>query len=356
MAEESNEERTEAPTDKRRSEAREKGNVAKSAEVNSALVLLVGILVLKISASWMFRHIETFMQSMISMIAHPEASSAFVFSLIVQSAIFVLYLCMPIAVAIIVIGVASNILQIGFLFTLKPLEPKLEKLDVISGMKNMFSMRSVVEAVKNILKLVLIAVVAYIAIRSEFSKFLSMWDTSPYAILVFMLNVAFKIVVWVALILIIIAILDYAYQRYEHEKKLKMTKQEVKEERKQMDGDPQIKGRIRSLQREMARRRMMQEVPKATVVVTNPTHLAIAIRYIPEEMQTPKVIAKGKQFVAERIKKLAMESGIPIVEDKPLARAMFDKVDPGDDIPVEFFTAVAELLAYVYRLKKRTAA
>jgi flagellar biosynthetic protein FlhB len=135
-----------------------------------------------------------------------------------------------------------------------------------------------------------------------------------------------------------------------------MTKQEVKEEHKQMEGDPQIKSRVRSLQREMARRRMMQEVPKATVVVTNPTYIAIAIRYEPEVMQTPRIIAKGKRIMAEQIKKIAAEAGIPIVEDKPLARAMYDKVNIGDEVPVEFFTAVAEVLAYVFRLKKRNAA
>jgi flagellar biosynthetic protein FlhB len=170
------------------------------------------------------------------------------------------------------------------------------------------------------------------------------------------LSVSFAIVIRVVIALLIISLLDYLYQRYEYEKKLKMTRQEVKEERKQMDGDPQIKSRVRSLQREMARRRMMQEVPKATVVVTNPTYIAIAIRYEPDEMQTPKVVAKGKRLMAQRIRELAVNAGIPIVEDKPLARAMYDKVEAGSDIPVEFFTAVAEVLAYVYRLKRKRAA
>ena len=158
------------------------------------------------------------------------------------------------------------------------------------------------------------------------------------------------------MVLIIIAILDYAYQRYDHEKRLKMSHQELKEERKQMEGDPQVKARIRSLQREMARRRMMEQVPKATVVVTNPTYIAIAMRYEPAENDAPIVVAKGKRVIAERIKEIARENNVPIVEDKPLARAMYDKVDIGQPIPVEFFTAVAEILAYVYRLKNRTAA
>jgi flagellar biosynthetic protein FlhB len=172
----------------------------------------------------------------------------------------------------------------------------------------------------------------------------------------FLLSISYKVIFRIALVLVFLAILDYLYQRYEYERSLKMTKQEIKEEHKQSEGDPQIKARVRSLQREMARRRMMQEVPKATVVVTNPTSIAIALKYEPQEMQTPKVIAKGKRLIAEQIKKLALEAGVPIVEDKPLASAMYDKVDVGDDIPVEFFTAIAEVLAYVYRLKKRDAA
>jgi flagellar biosynthetic protein FlhB len=171
-----------------------------------------------------------------------------------------------------------------------------------------------------------------------------------------MMALSFKVILRIALVLLVLAILDYAYQRYEHEKGLKMTKQEIKEEHKQAEGDPQIKSRVRSLQREMARRRMMQEVPKATVVVTNPTYIAIAMRYEPGEMEAPKVIAKGKRLIAEQIKKLALGAGVPIIEDKPLARAMYDKVNVGDDIPMEFFSAVAEILAYVYKLRKKEAA
>jgi flagellar biosynthetic protein FlhB len=255
-----------------------------------------------------------------------------------------------------IVGIAANLLQVGFMFTLQPLAPKLEKLNLLSGAKRLLSLRSIVEMVKDIAKLLLIGAIAFFTIKGEFGKFLGLWDASPGGIWVFILMVSFKIVLRVALALLIISIIDFFYQRYEYEKQLKMTKQEVKEERKQMDGDPQIKSRVRSLQREMARRRMMQEVPKATVVVTNPTYIAIAIRYEPEAMQTPKVMAKGKRLMAGQIKKKAMELGIPIVEDKPLARAMYDKVEPGDDIPVEFFAAVAEVLAYVYRLKKKEAA
>lgn len=356
MPEQSFDERTEAPTDKRRSEAREKGNVAKSSEINSTLVLFVGIVMLKFCSPWMYRLIVEFMQSIFQMISHPRCDMAFFMALLIKATIFLFYLCLPVCAAIVVIGLIANIVQVGFLFTLQPLVPNLSKLDLISGTKRLFSLRSVVEMVKDVAKLILIGCIAFFTIKAEFGRFLGLWSTTPGAIWVFMLSVSFTIVFRIALVLLVISILDLFYQRYEYEKQLKMTKQEVKEEHKQMEGDPQIKSRVRSLQKEMARRRMMQEVPKATVVVTNPTFIAIALRYEPEEMQTPRVVAKGKRIMAEQIKKIAAAAGVPIIEDKPLARAMFDKVEIGDEVPVEFFTAVAEVLAYVFRLKKRNAA
>jgi|WetSurMetagenome_2_1015567.scaffolds.fasta_scaffold240934_1 flagellar biosynthesis protein FlhB len=356
MAEDSYEERTEAPTEKRRSEARQKGNVAKSAEINSTFVLLTGILMLKWSAPWLYGQLSGFMGSVFGLIAHPRADVAFFTAIATKSLLFLMYACLPVCVSIMIIGVAVNLVQVGFLFTLQPITPTLDKLDVIGGMKRLFSIRSVVELFKDIAKLILIAVIAFVSIKGEFGTFIGLWDAPPITIMICILTVSYKIVIRAVIALLIISLLDYFYQRYEYEKKLKMTKQEIKEERKQMDGDPQIKSRVRSLQREMARRRMMQEVPKATVVVTNPTYIAIAIRYEPNEMQTPKVLAKGKRLMAERIRSIATEEGIPIIEDKPLARAMYDKVEPGFDVPMEFFTAVAEVLAYVYRLKKRNAA
>jgi len=223
-------------------------------------------------------------------------------------------------------------------------------------MGRLFSLRSMVEAVKSILKIIIIGWVAYATIMGEFSHFFELSDTSPGMMWSFVGHLTYEVLLRVCLVLLVLAILDFAYQKWDHEKNLKMTKEEVKEERKQMEGDPQIKGRIRTVMREMHRKRMMGQVPQATVVVTNPTHLAIAIRYEPAEMDTPKVLAKGKRLVAERIKQIAKEHGIPTIEDKPLARAMYDRVQPGDDIPTEFFSAVAEILAYVYKLKNKMAA
>ncbi len=356
MAEDSSEEKTEAPSDKKRQDARQKGTVAKSTEVNSVLVLLVAILLFKVAGAWMMDEFASCIREFFALCSRTEMSMQFFLELSNKTMILIFKLVMPIAGSILVVGVLANVIQIGLLFTLEPLTPKLEKINPLSGAQRLFSMRSLVELVKNILKIIVIGYVAYITIKGEYEKLLVLADASVFTIWQFTLAVAFKILLRVAIVLLIIAVLDYAYQRFEHEKKLKMTFQEVKEERKQMDGDPQVKSRIRSLQREMARRRMMEQVPKATVVVTNPTHIAIALRYDPSENDAPVVVAKGKQYMAERIKKIAAEHNIPMVEDKPLARAMYDKIDIGLPIPMEFFTAVAEIMAYVFRLKGRTAA
>lgn len=352
----SGEERTEDPTPKRRSEAREKGNVVRSMEVNSVLVLLAGLFLLRGFSGRMFRQMHDVFRDSMTIVRNPEIPMGKMIELFRATVIDAALILLPVVIGIMLVGVFANVIQFGFLLSAKPLEPKLEKINPVSGAKRLLSVRSIVELVKNLFKIAIIAAVAYITIKGEFKTILSLATASVGAIWMYLLTVGFKIVLRVALVLIVLAILDYAYQRYEHEKKMKMTKQEVKEERKQMEGDPRVKGRMRSLHLEMARRRMMDEVPKATVVVTNPTYIAIAIQYEAAAMKTPRVVAKGKRIIAERIKQLARESDIPIVEDKPLARAMYDKVEIGDDIPVEFFTAVAEILAYVYKLRNRSAA
>ena len=356
MAEESFEERTEEPSPKRRQEAREKGNVAKSTEINSVLVLLMGLLTLRVLGPWIYEQIVGTTIKSFQMISQSTLNQTSLISYFRESVITFLKLSLPVSLLILFVGISANVIQIGFLLTIQPIMPNLEKINPLSGLKRMFSLRSIVEAVKSILKMTIIGIVAYLTIKGEFSNMLTLCNASVGAIWLFILDVGYTIVFRIALVLIVLAIFDFIYQRFEHEKKLKMTHQEVKEERKQMEGDPQVKARIRSLQREMARRRMMEEVPKATVVVTNPTTLAIAIRYESSEMETPRVIAKGKYHIAEKIKEIAKKENIPVVEDKPLARAMFDQVEPGDEIPIEFFNAVAEILSYVYKLKNKAAA
>ena len=356
MADQSSDDKTEAPTAKHRSEAREKGTVAKSTEVNSVLVLLTGLILLKLFGPWMQREMAGGITEFLTQAGNTQMDVGRLVELTASSLILMLRIMLPVIVGILIVGVLANIVQVGFLFTMEPLIPKFSKIDPIAGTGRLFSMKSTVEAIKSILKLVVIGLVAYWTVQAEFGKMLLLSDSTVGGILAFSAATAYKIILRVALVMIIIAILDYAYVRYEHEKTLKMSKQEIKEENKQAEGDPQVKSRIKSVQREMARRRMMQNVPKATVVVTNPTHLAIAMRYDPSEGDAPVVVAKGKNLIAQRIKQIARDNGIPLVEDKPLARAMYDKVEAGFPIPAEFFTAIAEVMAYVYRLKNRSAA
>jgi flagellar biosynthetic protein FlhB len=255
-----------------------------------------------------------------------------------------------------VVGLAINYLQVGFLFTLEPLQPSLEKLNPIKGIKRLFSIRSVVDVVKNLLKLVIIGFIVYVTIKREYGLFLELGDFTIYQITKVMASLTFEVGIKIAIALLVMAILDFFYQRWEHEKSLRMSPFEIKEERRQMEGDPEVKQRIKRLQMEMARRRMMHEVPKATVVITNPTHIAIALKYDSATMKAPLVVAKGKHKLAAQIKKIAQEHNIPVVEDKPLARAMFGVIEVGEEIPFNFFKAVAEILAYVYRLKGKAAA
>jgi flagellar biosynthetic protein FlhB len=356
VAEESSEERTETPSDKKRHDAREKGTVAKSTEINSVLVLLSAVIMLKLTGPWMQNELMLAIEKFI-LLAYTKKMNLDELIYMLREAIIVFFKCtLPVISVILFVGVIANIIQVGFLFTMKPIIPNFQKINPISGFQRLFSIRSIVELIKNILKLTIISIVAWITIKNAFDEMVMLSDASIMVIWGFILSTSFDIIIKISLVLIFIAILDYFWQRYEHEKQLKMTKQEVKEERKQMDGDPLVRSRIRSLQREMARRRMMEQVPKATVVVTNPTHIAIAIRYEPSESDTPIVIAKGKRLIAAKIKQTAIDNNIPIVEDKPLARAMYDKVVEGSPIPVEFFTAVAEILAYVFKLKNRRAA
>lgn len=356
MAEESFEERNEAPSPKRRSDAREKGNVARSIEINSALVLLAAIFVLQFSGAWMLHESQNIISFYFQLIQRPELSIEATVEIAKYALYIFLKLSFPIALVIMIIGFVANIIQIGFLFTGHPLIPKLEKVDPIQGFKRMFSIRSFVEAFKSIAKFGIVSVVSYLIIKNEFDTILTLSQMSIMAIWLFLLQASFKLFLYITLVLIVLAILDYLYQRYEYEKNLRMTRQELKEERKQLEGDPLIKARIRSLQREMSRRRMMEEVPKATVVVTNPTHYAIALRYEPDEMEAPVVVAKGKEFLAQKIREIAVQKNIPVVEDKALVRAMYGLVNVGEPIPVQFFNAVAEIMAYVYKLKNKIAA
>jgi flagellar biosynthetic protein FlhB len=354
MAFGSDQEKTERATPKKREEARKKGQVPKSREVASTTVFLAVLLTIYFYGPVFLGNILNMMRGFLSQATTIQVTTA-TFNLLTQQVLYQLLLILtPILAAAFLSGLFGNVVQFGFLLTGEPLVPKLEKLNPLKGLGRMFSKHTLVELAKSIAKVVLVGYLAYLVVRKEFFLSLpALGDMDVGSILVYVSRVSYKILLHALWFMIILSILDYLFQRWQYEEKLKMTKQEVKDEYKQREGDPQIKARVRSIQREMARKRMLAEVPHADVVITNPTHLAIAMKYDPSRGPAPRVIAKGADFLAEKIRRLAEEHKVPLVEDKHLARTLYKAVKIGDFIPESLFKAVAEILAYVYSLKGR---
>jgi flagellar biosynthetic protein FlhB len=353
MAEGELQEKTEQATPRKRSEARKKGKVGKSREIPSVAVLLAGLSTLYLFGAYIYNHIKSLMQDTFTMIAAPNLglSEFLVLGNIVIERFIVVVL--PVMIAVFVTAVLSNVLQIGWLLSWESLKPDLSKISPIKGIQKLFSKQTLMELFKSVAKLVVVGVIAYVTIKGEMDRLPSLADLEVQAILLYVLKIAFKIFIRVSIAMIFLAVLDYGFQKWQYEHQLKMTKQEVKEEFKRTEGDPLVKSRIKKIQYEMAKRRMMQEVPKADVVVTNPVHLAIALQYETAEMSAPTVLAKGAGGVAERIKTLAKEHHIPIVENRELAQNLYKMVEIGNEIPSTLYQAVAEVLAYVYQLRGR---
>lgn len=351
MADDTYQEKTEAPTPKRRQDAREKGIVAKSVEIPSVVILLTSLIVFSLAGSRMMNSTVDFMRWAFQNAGSFDIRESSSNALLVEVFDHAVTMMLPLLLAIIVAGIIANVLQIGFLFTGQPLVPKMSKLDPVNGLKRIFSSRGLVEFIKSLVKFLFIGAIAYLLLKKEMLNIPPLMHAGVGDILSFVGNGAFGICLYVSLSLIVVAGLDYAFQRWRHEKELRMSRQELRDELKQTEGDPLVKSRIKSIQFETARRRMMEEVPKADFVVTNPTEIAVAVRYDVGKMSAPKVTAKGAGYVAEKIRQIANENSIPVVERKPLARTLFKTVKIGDHIPVELYRAVAEILAYVYRLK-----
>ncbi len=351
MAGKDDQERTEKPTGKKLGEAREKGQVPKSQEVSSALILLFASGTLLFVGPWMFRSLAELMQGVFQNLGTLEMHGASVRAFLLEVFTQFILVMMPFMLVIVVVGIGANLIQVGFLFTLEPFSPKFSKFNPITGMKKFVSLRSLTELIKSLLKISYIGGISWLVLKGELDAVPSLIDMGVGQILSFIGVVALKVMLYVSLGLMVLAAIDFTYQRWQHNKDLMMSKQEVKDEHKQSEGDPKVKSRIRQLQREMARRRMMAAIPDADVVITNPTHLAIAVKYNSEEMFAPQIVAKGAGLVAERIRVVAGEHHIPIVENKPLAQALFKAVEIGDFVPSDLYRAVAEVLAYVYRLR-----
>lgn len=353
MAEESFQEKTEKATPKKREKSREEGQVAKSREIPSVCVLFVGMMSLLLFGAFIYTNTLAVMKHSFLAIGTPRIDMDMARCLEIANQVTERFVIMvsPVMAAVFVAALLSNFMQVGFAISVKAIKPKLSRFNPIEGVKRLFGPNSLNEFVKSLWKIAVIGGIAYWTIKNEFKHLLPLADTSVAYILIYILKVFFKMFMRAIIVMIFMAVADYAFQKWQFEKKLKMTKQEVKEEHKQTEGDPTVKSRIRSLQYQMARRRMMQEVPKADVIVTNPTHLALALQYESSDMNAPKVLAKGAGAVAQRIKEIAKDHDIPIVENKELARVLYKLVDIGDEIPAQFYQAVAEVLAYVYKLK-----
>ena len=352
MPESQGQERTEKATQKRRQQARRRGQVASSREIPSVLILMTALGFFYFAGSWMFWNISEVVGGIyqqLDTLRINAVNDLSVFATVVFKKVFLILI--PFFVPISIAALAGNIGQIGFEMHSESMRPKLSRFNPVSGLKKLVSLKSLVELLKSFLKILIVGSIAFGVVKKEMIKFPPLIQLEVVDILVFIGTVAFKILFLVCLALIVLAVLDYIYQRWQYEENLKMTKQEVKDERKQSEGDPKVKGRIRKMQMEMAARRMMEAVPDADVVITNPVHLAIALQFDSTRMVAPTVVAKGAGPVAQRIKEIARENQVPIVEDKPLAQALHKMVEIGEYIPVELYRAVAEVLAYVYRLK-----
>ncbi len=352
-SEEDKDQRTEDPTAKRLQDTKEKGQFANSKEVSSVFVLLASILAFYFAGTFTFRNIMEVSSYIFSEINGLEVTQSGVYLLFQLVTKEILITLAPIVVTIMFFGLLANLIQTGGPnFSLKPLEPKFSKLNPLKGVKRLFSKNSLVELVKSIFKIGVVGYVAFSIVKEEFGQIPYLMDMETWQILTYISTIALRIMTHVFWILVLLAILDYGFQFYTFRENLKMTKKELKDERKQTDGDPQIKARIKSVQYQLARKRMMAEVPKADVIITNPTHIAVAIQYVKGEL-APKVIAKGSGHIAQRIKEIAKENDIPLVEDKPLAQLINKTLEIGNMIPANLFKAVAEILAYVYKLKRK---
>ncbi|MEQ6375341.1 flagellar biosynthesis protein FlhB [Bacillaceae bacterium S4-13-58] len=346
-------EKTEKATPKKRQDSRKKGQVAKSQDINTALLLFCMFLLFLVFGHFFGERFLNLFKYSYQQYLHLELTPSSVTHIFNEVAIETAITLAPILLISIIAGLAANYLQVGFLLSAEPLKFDLKKIDPIKGAKKIFSVRAIVELVKSLLKISFIGVVTFSVLWLRKDDMLMLSQKSPGIAISFL----GETMVWMGLassiILMILAVLDYMYQKYDFEKNIRMSKQDIRDEYKNIEGDPLIKSKIKERQRQMAMRRMMSEVPNADVVITNPTHYAIAIRYDEQKSDAPYVVAKGADYVAQKIKEIARHNQVVMVENRPLARALYDQLDIGQNIPEQFYQAVAEILAYVYRIQKK---
>ena len=353
MAEQQGQEKTEAPTEKKRRESREEGQVAFSKELSSA-ALLAGIVLTLIATSPFI--LDSFRELMTNifrqMASADELSVNSIYTLSGEIITTMLPAFTPFLTVIVLVAIFAAVVQVGIQITFKAIVPKFSKLSPLTGIKRLFSSQSLADFLKSMAKLIIVGFVGYLTYMDKISELNGLSVSTPEAILKYNFTVVAEVAGKIVLALVAIAIFDYFYQRWHHEQQMMMTKQEVKEETKQTEGDPQLKARIRQIQREMSNARMMQEVPKADALIVNPTHFSVAVLYDRDIMAAPEVTAKGVDHMALRMRTIARENNVPILERPELARDLYANVEIGEDIPERFYKAIAEILAFVYRLRK----
>ena len=352
-------EKTEPATEKKLSDARKEGQVAKSREIANGVGIMALFLILRFWVPTMGRQLLQIFSVFYGRIADlvifwrgymPQTDTRIVFrNLLLQSIIIM----GPILLIGLLIAFLCDVVQVGWKPTMKPMQPKLSKFNPLSGLKKIISVNSLVELVKAIAKIGVIAYMCYNYLKDKWNLIFILYDMPLTQALNLLLTTITDLGIRIAAVYMVIAFADFAYQKWKFAKDMRMTKQEIKDEYKQSEGDPQIKGRIRQKMREASQRRMMQDLPKADVVITNPTHYAVAIKYDPEVAEAPTVLAKGEDYLAQRIKEIARENNVEIVENKPLARMLYANVEVGEAVPPELYQAVAEVLAFVYHLQGR---
>ncbi len=353
MPDQEREARTEEATPRRRQEAREKGQVARSTDLSSALMLLLGLVFIRFYGPVMLDGIKAMSVEAFNWMGllNAEGEETVHYAWVVAWGMT--KALAPLLIFLVAMSLAVNWVQFGFVLSGQPLVPNLNKINPVNGLSRMFSARGLMMLLASLLKVSVGGVVFWLRIRAEMGDLLELAELTPGGALSSVGGMVFRIGMELGILLLALAIVDYIFQRYQHEQDIKMTRQEVKEEMKRMEGDPTIRARRRAIARRMVVQQMMARVPEAEVVITNPTHLAVALVYDAEEMAAPEVVAKGQRLVAERIKLLARQHRVPVVENRPLARALFKAVDVGQQVPAHLYEAVAEVLALVYGLGAR---
>ena len=343
-------------TPHKRNESREKGQVAKSNELATTLAL-IGVLSFFFVAGYdTYHHLIDIMYGAFTAIGGQlSAGKTILIFLSLMGTAF--KIIAPVMVVAVIVGVLGNIFQIGLIFSSQPLMPQMSRINPISGFQRILSMRGLFEAVKSIFKIGLIGYIVYRTIMSGLVDVVSLVDADKSNIAALFVStvgrIGFQVFLRAALALLFLSIFDFLYQRWQHEQDIRMTREEIREEMKRTEGDPEIRRRIRRVQRELSQARMMKAIPEADAVITNPVHLAVAIKYDYEVMDSPYVVAKGERKIARQIREIAEEHGVPIVENPPLAQALYKNVEVGEVIPMEFYQAIAEVLAYVHELTNR---